>query len=570
MKRRIYGIETEYALGIETKDGSIQSFDPGELYSYLETSILKHYLALRADSFGRNTADQRSRIEIKEGFFLENGARIYYDTGHAEWSTPETTTSREAVLYEIAGEQILSELAKSIFFPNGSRLFLVKNNVDYAHRTTYGCHENYLVKRIQNLNQDQAFFKHLVEQLVPFLVTRQIFCGAGKLGSHSDSYGGYQISQRADFIECVTSQETRSERGIINERDESLGNNINYRRLHLIVGDSNMSPYAAILKLGTTGIILRLIEENALKNYPVLYDPVQAIKSVSRDLTCSQPLALKNGEPVNPVKLQQWYLNQALHFFQTHELDQDSKQILSMWQNVLDDLSTDPMRLADRVDWVIKLRYLLEPPLEKTGTSWQEIAAWKGLLENLFQENNGIQLSKPSERQYARYQRYVNQYHLNWNDYETQYRLYFSLRERDLRYHDIDPEKSLYYYLAHKGILAPGFDDEQIEIAKRQPPSDTRARVRSEIIHWAYNDGVNEQTLLDWGCIQLPSASHPIFLDNPFEISFNTMISKIKKKGDESNDNEDDGIIRILDIEDIPHEKGLLKKFKKWFTEKFS
>lgn len=571
MERRVYGIETEYALGIETQDGRIQPFDPGELFAYIETYILKHYPALKADSFGRNSADQRSGIEIKEGFFIESGARVYYDTGHAEWSTPETSSARQAVLYDIAGERTLAELAKSIFFPNDSRLFLVKNNVDYVQGTTYGCHENYLVTRFQNKRQDQAFFTRLVKQLVPFLVTRQIFCGAGKVGAHGDSYGGYQISQRADFIECVTSQETRSERGIINERDESLGNNAHYRRLHLIVGDSNMSPYAAILKLGTTGILLRLIEEDALKEVPALDNPVQAIKIVSRDLSCSHPLTLQNGSTITPIALQQWYLNQAQQFFQKHEPDQDTQQILTMWQDVLNDLAEDPMRLADRIDWVIKLRYLLDPPFEKAGTSWQEVAAWRGLLEQLFQESNGSrQLSKPSTEQYARYQRYINQHQLNWNDYETQYKLYFSLRERDLRYHDIDPEKSLYYYLARQGILTCPFTEEQIEIGKRQPPSDTRARVRSEIIHWAHHNGVNEQTLLDWGRIQFPETHQPIFLDNPFETSFNAMITRSKKGEIPNSNKDDDGIIRILEIEDISHEKGLLRKFKKWWNTKFS
>ena len=576
MERRVYGLETEYALSFEAKDRRLRSPDPGALFNHLEEALLSHYLTLESDSFGRDPNARRDDIEIREGRFLESGARFYYDTGHAEWATPETTTPQQAVLYELAGERTLIELARSILLPHGGRLLLVKNNVDYMHGTTYGCHENYQVQRSGSGRKDKAFFQRLVQQLVPFLVTRQIFCGAGKVGCtdpRAARHVGYQISQRADFIENVMSKETRSERAIINARDESLGDEKRYRRLHLIVGDSNMSPYANILKLGTTGTVLRLIEEGALENVPVLADPVEAIKAVSRDLTCQQPLLLQDGRKLSPIKLQKAYLEQAQRFFETRTADEATRQILEMWRCMLDDLAIDPMRLADRVDWVIKYRYLLEPQLTKARATWPQVAAWSHVIENLQRENgsSSSQGSTPSAEQYARYQHFINQYQLNWGDYTTHRRLYFDLRERDLRYHDVDPEHSLFYALQEAGLVAGVFDDTQVMAAQRQPPQDTRARLRAEVIRWAHREGRAHSTSLDWGRIEFTAPRRTVRLDDPFTLTQQEVDRHLKGEVKPEvillrPDEEEEILIRILSVEEVPREeKDLIARLKRLF-----
>jgi len=522
MQQRIYGVETEYALSFETQDRRLRSQDVGALFNHLERALLERYRALKSDSFGRNPTAQNDGINIREGYFLESGARFYYDTGHVEWATPEATTAQQAVLYELAGERTLAEVAQMIPAPHGGRLLLVKNNIDF-HGATYGCHENYLVQRRATQREDQVFFDRLVEQLVPFLVTRQIFCGAGRVGAADPRAArdvGYQISQRADFIQYIRSQDTRSDRAIVNQKDEALGDTRRYRRLHLIVGDSNMSPYAAILKLGTTGIVLRLIEEEALHDVPVLDDPVEAVKAISHDLTCRGALLLADGEPSDPIKIQRYYLDAARSFFEHHPPSDATRQVVDMWQATLDDLMIDPLRLADRVDWVIKWRYLMEPQLSKVGTDWRQIAAWNDLIQRLAHEGSGK--NGLSAEQYARHQHYLSQHGLSWNDYADQRRLHYALRELDLRYHDIDPGRSLYYTLQRAGKIRQlfnAFDNALIRDAQVRPPHDTRAQLRAQVIGAAHERGEKDTTTLDWGQIGLSHPHSTVSLDDPFSLT---------------------------------------------------
>jgi hypothetical protein len=519
MQRRIYGVETEYAVSLEAADRGLLASDQGALFNALEQALLARFDTLEADSFGRLPGSGRADgIEIREGRFLESGARFYYDAGHVEWATPECTTPRAAVVYELAGERTLSELARELPLPAGTRLLLLKNNVDYAGGATFGCHENYLVARGAGKAADDALFRRLVAQLVPFLVTRQIFAGAGKLGAAgAQERVGYQISQRADFITTVISPETRSARAIVNQRDESLGDARRYRRLHLIVGDSNRSAWANFLKLATTGLVIELIENRALAEVPELADPVAAIKAVSRDLTCRQPIPLRGGGSLGPIDVQYRYLRCAERFVERHQGGGESEQILACWRGVLDDLAADPVRVAGRVDWMIKRHHLFEPRLRETGTGWERVGAWGRLLAELERDRGQLlaRLPVPSAEQCARLQFYLDRHGLRWQDYPAQRRLHFELRERDLRYHDIDPDRGLFAALERAGVAEPLVEPREVLGARVAPPSDTRARLRAEVIRWAHRQG-HRDTLLDWGKVTFPQPGGTVQLDDPF------------------------------------------------------
>jgi len=244
-----------------------------------------------------------------------------------------------------------------------------------------------------------------------------------------------------------------------------------------------------------------------------------------------------------------------------------------MWRCVLDDLAIAPMRLADRVDWVIKHRYLLDPQLTSAGTKWPQVAAWCHIIESLHQESgsNPGQGSTPSAEQYARYQHFINQYQLSWGDYATQRRLYFDLRERDLRYHDIDPEHSLFYVLQRAGLIAGVFDEAQIVTAQRQPPQDTRARLRAEVIRWAHRKGRANSTSLDWGRIEFTAPRRTVRLDDPFTLTQQEVDRHLKGEVEPGvillRPDEEEILIRILSVEEVPHkEKGITAWFKRLFN----
>ncbi|MEE8584150.1 MAG: proteasome accessory factor PafA2 family protein [Acidobacteriota bacterium] len=517
MESRIYGVETEYALSLETKDRKLQSrLDPGKLFDRLEASVLERHLSLDGDSFGRSAESEGHGIEIREGRFLKNGARFYYDTGHIEWATPEASSARQAALYELSGERTLAEAAQSMDLPGDTRLLIVKNNLDYVRQRTYGCHENYRARRVVSRRKD--IFPLLIQKLVPFLVTRQIFCGAGRIGSSNEDAPqvGFQISQRADFISQVASDNTRSDRAILNQRDESLSNDSRFQRLHLILGDSNRSPFSSILKLGTTGLVLQMIEREVLTDVPALADPVQALKETSRDLTFRQPLRLEDGRRLSARQIQEIYYEKAQRYFSGRGGD-EAQDILLMWGSVLTDLESDPMLLSNRVDWAIKLRYLLQPHLERADCSWPDVAAWSRVIESLERERH---TSGPlTERHFSQYRFLLDQDGLNWNDYENQRRLYFDLRERDLRYHDIDSKRGLFSLLQGTLGLPTEFEDSEIGVAQREPPPDTRARIRAQVIEWAHQNGSQDSVMLDWGRVNFAAEGRVVPLDDPFALS---------------------------------------------------
>jgi len=510
MEPRAVGMETEYAQCMERRDRGLRVVDAGFLFERLEHLLLEKHRSLKANSFGRPAA-QAADVQIHEGRFLDVGARFYYDTGHLEWASAETTTAQDAALYDIAAERTLNEVASRIRPPGeGSRLMIVKNNIDYVRSRTYGCHENYQVAR-NNLSARQLT-EGIVRGLTPFLVTRQIYAGAGRVGGTGPgrTLTGFQISQRADFIEQVASQDTRSERALINLKDEALGDARRFMRLHLILGDSNRSPEANILKLGTTRVVLRLIESGGLERPPELTDPVRSLRAISSDTTCSVPVPVHSGPGKSPIGIQRWYLDRCESL---RDLDAPDQDVLRRWRKVLDDLEADPMTVADRVDWAAKWKYVLNPAVRKCGTNWKAVSGWNEILSRLDPEEAGA-THGPPERLHREYAQHVARHHLDWSEYETQLRLYFELRERDLRYHDLDQRHGLYSLLCRQGLVRSMFDDEQIRHAQVNAP-ESRARVRARIIEWALNNGLSQSTTVDWGTASLPGVKDWVAFADP-------------------------------------------------------
>jgi len=408
VQQRIFGLENEYGL--------ISSSGGGRVNLSVESAL--GYLFEKVVSRQRGTND-----------FLRNGARLYQDTGcHPEYATPECDNALDLVTHDKAGERIIEELlltAERKLRDNGiyCDIFIFKNNTDSVGNT-YGCHENYLVERGVN-------FHKLAEQLIPFFVTRQVFAGAGKvlktrLGNH------YYISQRAQHIYQEISGATTSSRGIINTRDEPHADEEKYRRLHVIVGDSNMSEVATYLKVGTTAIVLSMVEDGVFRKDVALEDPVRAIKEISHDTTCRRRVRLKRGKEFSAVELQREYLEAALEYYGGREMPREVGDLLERWGRVLDRLAEDPMGLHRELDWVIK-RDWIQNYMRRKGVGFDDhrISMW------------------------------------------------------DLQYHDIKQDRGLYYKLAAKGYVERLITDEQIEQARTTPPQSTRAKIRSDFIRFA-------------------------------------------------------------------------------------
>jgi proteasome accessory factor A len=303
-----------------------------------------------------------------------------------------------------------------------SRFLLYKNNTD-GKGNSYGYHENYLVAR-------SVPFALLASQLVPFFVTRQIYAGAGKVGAENRSDPAtYQISQRADFFEVVVDLNTMVKRPIVNTRDEPHADKAKYRRLHVIVGDANMSEIATYLKVGTTSLVIAMIEGGYLSKELSIADPVKAIKDVSRDLSLRQAIELEDGRRWTAVQIQEYYLNTAHRFYAERGADAETKDLLSRWERVLRLLEQDPGQLSREVDWVIK-RDLLQSYMERRGC--------------------------------------------DWNDPRV--------TMMDLQYHDLRPEKGLFAALERGGYVERLLDDESVASAVIDPPVDTRAYFRARCL----------------------------------------------------------------------------------------
>jgi Pup amidohydrolase len=371
---------------------------------------------------------------------LTNGARYYVDHAHPEYSTPECLSTRDVIACDKAGETVLerSRRRANEVLRGSHEIHVYKNNSDHKGNS-YGCHENYTVDAH---TYQQLFRETGLSQLVPFLVTRQIICGAGKVGQENSSVprAGYQISQRADFCETVFSIKTMSGRPLLNTRDEPHADRRRYRRLHLILGDANMSEVSTYLKVGTTQLVLRMIEDRAITQHVLLNTPVQAVRDISRDTTCRAKVKLRDGRRLDAIEIQSAYVEMAHAYGATHAFNAEERDVLQRWERTLRLLREDPMQLRRELDWVIK-KWLLEQQIARHGLDWT------------------------SPR----------------------------LRQLDIQYHRIEPDKGLFYLLQNSGQVERIIDDMAIEHFLHHPPEDTRAYTRAVCLDkygpsvWAVN-----------------------------------------------------------------------------------
>jgi proteasome accessory factor A len=355
---------------------------------------------------------------------LTNGARLYVDHAHPEYSAPEVTDALDAVIWDKAGERVMEAAARhASSVPGAPKLQLYKNNVD-GKGASYGTHENYLMKR-------ETPFNSIIVGLTPFFVSRQVICGSGRVGiGQSGDEAGFQLSQRSDYIEVEVGLETTLKRGIINTRDEPHADADKYRRLHVIIGDANLAETSTYLKVGTTALVLDLIEAGIDLSDLQLARPVTAVHTISRDPSLRATVALSNGRELTGLALQRVYHDRVAKFVAAnHSDDERANDIVEKWATVLDMLERDPMECAGMLDWPAKLR-LLEGYRSREGLGW---AAPK-------------------------------------------------LHMLDLQYSDVRLDKGIYNRLVARGSMQRLVGEQQVLDAMTQPPNGTRAYFRGECL----------------------------------------------------------------------------------------
>jgi Pup amidohydrolase len=431
---KVMGIETEYGI---SGPGS-PDFNPVLASSLLINTFAGALRRIRwdyeqesplRDARGFEPVQEREPTEEDLGLanvILPNGARYYVDHAHPEYSTPECARPRDVVVHDKAGERILERSLRLAgeLLPPGERIGIYKNNSD-GKGNSYGCHENYLVDR-------KTPFSRIVRDLTPFLVTRQIFTGAGKVGVEGGRAEGvevpYQLSQRTDFFEAEVGLETTLKRPIINTRDEPHADPEKYRRLHVIIGDANMCEVATYLKVGTTALILKLIEDEWLPDLSI-DGPVQALHEVSWDPSLRASFRLSVGRRLTALELQWDYLELAKKWAKEREETPGTTEVLERWERTLDGLEDDPLSLRGQLDWVTKHS-----------------------LVDAYRDRDG----------------------LGWDDPK--------LALIDLQYHDVRQDKGLYYKLVAGGKVERLVGEAEVDQASRQPPEDTRAYFRGTCI----------------------------------------------------------------------------------------
>ena len=439
MDRRIFGLENEY--GVTCTFRGQRRLSPDEVARYLFRRVV---------SWGRSS-----------NVFLRNGARLYLDVGsHPEYATPECDNVTELVTHDKAGERILEGLlvdAERRLHEEGiaGDVYLFKNNTDSAGNS-YGCHENYLVAR-------HGEFSRLADILIPFLVTRQLICGAGKV-LQTPRGAVYCVSQRAEHIwEGVSSATTRS-RPIINTRDEPHADAERYRRLHVIVGDSNMSETTMLLKVGATDLVLRMIEAGTVMRDLTLENPIRAIREVSHDITGQRKVRLASGREASALEVQQEYYEKAVDFCERRGIRTGTvEQVLELWGRALEAIRTQDLdRIGTEIDWVMKYQ-----------------------LVERYRAKNNITMSHPR------------------------------IAQIDLAYHDIHRRRGLYYLLEKRGQAARVCNDVKIFEGKSVPPQTTRARLRGDFIRRAQEQ--RRDFTVDWVHLKLnDQAQRTVLCKDPF------------------------------------------------------
>lgn len=476
MERRIFGIETEF--GCLVHDPSVGK--PEQVVERVKNHVFQQQRLGVIDLHARDYTFEPARA----GGFLMNGGRLYVDAvgDHEEYATAECSGIFDVIAHERAGQRIIQGALRDLGWEDAVSFH--NNSVDHFGGHTFGCHENYLARL------DEDFFRDAVAYLLPFLVTRQIFAGVGRVGGHRlnradfrnnvmeigehevdyvwvhNFYGvelddtvEFQLSQRADHILKTVASKVRFNRAIINPKWDSYYNFSNLHRLHLLFGESNMSEWAGAMKVGTTSLVLDLVEDSLVPPEVRVADPIGTLRSVSRDASWQWPVRLADGRTMPSVDLQRIYLGAAMRHFKGR--DEQTDWVLREWDYALTGLEADPMLLDDRVDWVAKHKLL-----------------------DSFRQSEG----------------------LSWHD-DMMYSL-------DLEYHNINPERGLYHGLVDAGQIHRILDDERIDAARTAPPADTRASARGKVIRELLAQR-SAKYVIDWDGVYLDRER---FLDlrNPF------------------------------------------------------
>lgn len=440
--RRVMGIETEYGISVPGEPHANPIVLSGQIVNAYATRPEITVSRTRwdyeteaplADQFGhempRAVADSSQLTdeddEIAANVVLTNGARLYVDHAHPEYSSPEVTSPHDAVVWDRAGELVMAEAVQRQAELSGRQINLYKNNTD-GKGSSYGTHENYLLAR-------DVEFAAVARQLMPFFVARQVICGAGRVGIGPESHqAGFQISQRADFFERQVGLETTIRRPIVNTRDEPHADPTRYRRLHVIIGDANQAETATLLKLGSTSLVLRLIEHGDVTRALMPADPVAALRQISHDPTLRTTVELTDGRRMTGLDILWAYyemVDDHLSRHYGHDLDEETQEIMTRWDHLMVMLGDDVLSAAHSVDWVAKL---------------------------------------------ALFERYRSRDGLGWDDAR--------LRAMDIQWSDVRPDKGLHHKLEAAGRIDRLTSPEQVRAAVTAPPDDTRAWLRGTMV----------------------------------------------------------------------------------------
>ena len=468
---RIAGIETEYGCLV----GSDAAHGNGDAWPVrVKNHLFRKMQAGAIDLHYRDYEEPPGN-----GGFLRNGGRIYLDMGHIEYASPECRQLRDVVAYDLAGDQLLQSALDSLG-ANGNVAF-IKNNIDHHTGATFGCHENYLMKR------EAQFTPAALGALLAFLATRQIFTGAGRVGQANplafdfevpaaEESIDFQLSQRADHIVNDIYQWVQFNRAIINARDEPLADYRKYRRLHLLIGDSNMSPFANALKIGTTACMLTLLENGLLPNDLELLDAVQATREISRDATLRWLVKLENGQTIGALDIQ-WRLHTLAQQY-LGGTDEETDWLLESWRYTLDALGHKPESLIGGVDWISK-KWLLESFMAEEKLSWAD--PW--------------------------------------------------LQSLDLEYHNIDPARGLFFGLQPAKRIGEWNNRVRQKDATFTPPADTRANGRAYAV--AVFRREKRPYVINWDSIACESHDF-LVMGDPFK----TYVAEVEQFIRASRDNE--------------------------------